>query len=40
MDMEELFDTILEAAPKAMEETYWLCIFAVNPSPATHSILA
>ena len=30
MDMEELFDTIVEAAPKALEETYWLCIFAVN----------
>ena len=30
MDMKELLKKIEEKAPVALEETYWLCIFAVN----------
>ena len=30
MDMKRLLKTIEEKAPLALEETYWLCIFAVN----------
>ena len=30
MGMETLLKTIAEKAPLALEETYWLCIFAVN----------